>query len=71
MIMKQIISASAFFTFFILIAGCGMAQKSNKYPDPQTANSKTVFPVQHTEVEWKKLLTADQYYIRRHDAARF
>ncbi len=65
--MKKIFPVSAFLTLFILNAGCSMAQKSNKYPDPQTVSNKTVFPVQHTDVEWKKLLTSAQYYILRQE----
>jgi peptide-methionine (R)-S-oxide reductase len=41
------------------------AQFAGKYPDPPKADANTVFPVQHTDKEWKALLTKDQYYILR------
>jgi peptide-methionine (R)-S-oxide reductase len=46
--------------------GCISAQtKNKKYPDPPTADAKTVFPVQHTDAEWKAMLSEEQYYILR------
>ena len=36
------------------------------YPKPQPVTGKSdEFPVRHTEAEWKKLLTPDQFYILR------
>jgi peptide-methionine (R)-S-oxide reductase len=47
-------------------SSCGNAQ-SSKYPDPPTADSKTKYPMQLTEAEWKKRLTPSQYYILREE----
>jgi len=38
-----------------------------KFPDPPVADGKTVYPVQYTDAEWKKRLTANQYYILRQE----
>ncbi len=65
--MKKIFSSAGLATLFVLTTGCTMAQKSNKYPDPQTANNKTVYPIQHTDADWKKILTSAQYYILRQE----
>src|SRR4051794_17544352 len=47
---------------------CGLAQPASaKYPDPKYANSKTVFPIQLSEAEWKKRLTPEQYTILREE----
>lgn len=59
--------------FFSLLLGssllwcsCSNAQsKAKKYPDPPVASTSTKYPVQLTDVEWKKRLTPAQYYILR------
>jgi peptide-methionine (R)-S-oxide reductase len=51
-------------TFFY--SSCGNAQ-SAKYPDPPTADSKTKYPMQLTEAEWKSRLTPAQYHILREE----
>jgi peptide-methionine (R)-S-oxide reductase len=60
----------------LMAASCGNAQTNNnsqakndhnKYPDPPTATSKTVYPMKLTEVEWKARLTAEQYNILREE----
>ncbi len=52
----------------IFAAGCGQAQnKSEKYPDPPIADSKTVYPMKLTETEWKARLTEFQYYVLRQE----
>ena len=56
--------------FTLLITSCGSAQtnsKNNKYPDPPTATSKTVYPIKLTDAEWKARLTPEQYYILRQE----
>lgn len=46
--------------------GCAGAQtKSQKFPDPPTSTAGTVYPVKHTDAEWKSLLTPEQYRILR------
>ncbi len=41
--------------------------QSKKYPDPPFANSKTVYPIQFTEAEWKQRLTPEQFFILREE----
>jgi len=56
--------------FAALLSQCGSAQKNSKadkYPDPPTATSKTVYPLKLTEEEWKAKLTPEQYYILREE----
>ncbi len=55
-----------FATVAIFAASCLSAQ-SKKYPSPQTATAKTLYPVQHTEAEWKARLTPVQYTILRNE----
>ena len=62
-----------YFALLLLIAGflCiqgGMAQaNSNKFPNPQMATAKTIYPMQLTETEWKKRLTPLQYEVLREE----
>ena len=53
-------------TVGILCLHCGIAQ-SKKFPDPPVANSKTVYPIQFAESEWKKRLTPLQYEVLREE----
>lgn len=55
--------------FSALLAACnsvGQTGKS-KYPDPPTANHKTVYQMKLSDAEWKVKLTAEQYNILRQD----
>ena len=49
----------------IFSSSCSQAQQKNKYPDPPTANEKTVYPIKLTEEEWKAKLSPIQYNILR------
>jgi peptide-methionine (R)-S-oxide reductase len=53
-----------------LASSCGSAQTRSekaKYPDPPIATSKTVYPMQLSEDQWKQRLTPEQYYILRQE----
>lgn len=65
----RIISISFIGLVTLLTSSCGSAQsgRSNKFPDPQVANSKTVYPMKLTDAEWKSRLTDMQYYILRQE----
>ena len=56
-----------FFTLIGLFYNCELKSqnKTNKFPDPMTADNKIVYPIQHTDAEWKEKLTAAQYNILR------
>lgn len=53
----------------LLTASCSNAQstKKEKRPNPQVANSKTVYSMKLTEAEWKARLTEFQYYVLREE----
>lgn len=52
----------------LFTVNCGNAQKKNKYSDPPMVTSKTVYPMQLSDAEWKKRLTSEQYQILRQKA---
>jgi peptide-methionine (R)-S-oxide reductase len=49
----------------LALASCQSQAQSAKFPDPPVANAKTKFPMQHTDAEWKSMLTDGQFYILR------
>jgi peptide-methionine (R)-S-oxide reductase len=54
----------------IILAGlsaCTGYTQSKKYPDPPIASGTTVYPVKHTDAEWKSMLTEGQFYILRQE----
>jgi len=54
----------------IILAGlsaCTGYTQSKKYPDPPISRGKTVYPVKHTDAEWKSMLTEGQFYILRQE----
>jgi peptide-methionine (R)-S-oxide reductase len=56
---------------FLAIAGLftatmeACAQADKRYPDPTVISAQKGFPVQHTEAEWKAMLTPEQYEVLR------
>jgi peptide-methionine (R)-S-oxide reductase len=55
------------FLFFVLIAASCKNMHSNTYANEgiKTDSDSTDFPVRKSEAEWKKILTASQFYILR------
>jgi peptide-methionine (R)-S-oxide reductase len=52
--------------FSLLQSGCGLAQsKDVKYATPAFADSKTLYPVQLTDAQWRTRLSTAQYFILR------
>jgi len=56
----------------LLLAGCVQGQtnrtaEAKKYPNPAVVKHDAAFPMTLTDAEWKKRLSADQYYILRQE----
>jgi peptide-methionine (R)-S-oxide reductase len=49
-------------------AGLGMAMAGGLLPRAARAAAPMTYAVTHSDQEWKKILTADQYQILRHEA---
>ncbi len=50
----------------LLFSQCSQAQTKNaNHPEPQTTGSKNSYPVEHTDAEWKAMLSPQQYNILR------
>ena len=49
----------------VIITAVSAQTKTNAYPDPPIANSKTAYPMQMSESTWQEKLTKEQYYILR------
>jgi len=65
--MKKIIYLMAM-TATMFSGSCNAQGKKTDYPDPKIAGPKTVYPLHHSDEEWRKLLTSDQYMILRKEA---
>src|SRR5687768_14943173 len=67
----QFMKNVVFFLFAVaslFASSCGNAQsKNSKYPNPPVATSKTKYPMQLSEAEWKNRLTPTQYHILREE----
>jgi peptide-methionine (R)-S-oxide reductase len=49
----------------LILASCQSQAQSGKFPDPAVVPAKAKFQIQHTDAEWKSILTDGQYYILR------
>ena len=60
--MKYTVTFIAALAVFFLTQ-CSLAQ--SKDSNPQVTNEKIIYPVKHTDAEWKSMLTPEQYHILR------
>ena len=53
---------------FFCNSSCGNAQSKNKsYPQPAYAKKDQVYPITHSEADWKQRLTKEQFIILRQE----
>ncbi len=64
-------SFSNWITLVLVLCSFTVWGQKTKYPDPPLAKRKTAFPIQHSDAEWKTLLTPEQYHILREKGTEY
>jgi peptide-methionine (R)-S-oxide reductase len=63
--MKSAFLFLAISSLFMTTMGACAQSTGKKYPDPPVVSPKTTYPVQHTDGEWRAMLTPEQYEVLR------